>query len=151
MSRPKESIECYEIMHERSISNHDKSISIALKADALVMIGSIDKAILLYKDSLLLTYYQLNIYLPLTECYKEKGNLSSEEWKEFLQQMESAIQIFSDGKNFVSKDVKEDLKKSYLYSEEDTRIDVMRSDIFWAMYMAAEKCKYSSAHYVRAI
>ena len=143
MSRLEESIACYDTIYGQATSNHDKSVSMTLKADALVMTGAIDEAIDLYNDALQLTYYQHSIYLPLTQCYLEKGNLSKDMWQEFLVKMESAAESFNGGRNFITKEVKKDLKSSYLFSEVDTRLDVMRSEIFWAMHSAADKCKYA--------
>ena len=151
MSRLDESIICYDTIYRQASSNHDKSVSITLKADALVMAGSIDEAIDLYNEALQLTYYQHSIYLPLAQCYLEKGNLSKDMWQEFLDKMESAVELFNGDKNFITKDVKKDLKSSYLFSEVDTRLDVTRSEIYWAMYTAADKCKYRPVDYVYVV
>ena len=138
ISRPDEAIVGYDIMYEKSQSDYDRSVSLSLKADSLTMIGKTQEALEHYQKVLNISYYHYNAYLPLVNCYKELNILSTEEWIQLLKKMEKAIELFHS-KKFVTEEIEDDLAKSFLYSEGDTGLNILRSDIYWAMFSAADK------------
>lgn len=138
MGRPEESVLASEIVFNKSTSNFDKSVALSMRAGAHVLIGNVDIAIELYNRALDTAYYQLDVYLPLIECHKEKGLLSKNDWTAMLNAMEQAVEKFNAG-GFITDAVHEDLKSSYLHPLGSKLDEAITSDIYWAMYTAAEK------------
>lgn len=142
MSRPRDAIVSHKIVYSKSYTNYDKSASLSMEADALVTLGNTKKAIEKYKKALGLTNYQLTIYLPLSECYKEI-EISKKKWLDFLILMEDSVD-YSVNLNRYSDDYKEilkDQKNSLLYYDDINVEKDPKSDVYWAMYTAAERSK----------
>ena len=140
MDKPEEALLAHKIVYEKSTSNHDKAASLTMTADVLATMGNIQESIKYYENALGLAYYSYDIYLPLTVCYKSSGQFSKKDWLDYVERMETAVQRFKSP-NFITDDVKNDLKNSYLYSEVEKSVNVLKSDIYWALFAAAEKGK----------
>lgn len=138
MGRQQEAILASEIVYNRSLTAFDKSASLSMKGDAYVSLGDIDKALECYTNALELTKYKVNAYLPITECHKEKGTFSKSDWSNLLLKMESSVDDFKK-KKYITKAVLADLQSSYLCPEKDKKGPTLSSDIYWAMYTAADK------------
>ena len=138
MGLPEEAILASEIVYSRAISDYDKSATYSMRADAYSLMGEVDTALKFYNKALELTYYQINLYLPLTECYKEVGTFSKDEWRTMLTRMESDVKKYTSA-GYVTKAVKEDLKKSYLFPLNTVIGESINNDVYWAMHNAADK------------
>jgi tetratricopeptide (TPR) repeat protein len=155
MSRPKEAVICHKIVYLNSFTNHEKSSALSMEADALVLLGENKKAVKKYKKALKLTKYQFSIYLPLSESYKEM-KISKRRWLIFLHKMEEAVDYWENIDRLSDEyiDLITDQKKSLLFYVISGGED-MKSDIYWAMYTAAEKCIFSIIYrliiYIHAI
>jgi tetratricopeptide (TPR) repeat protein len=138
MGLPEEAILASEIVYSRAISDYDKSATYSMRADAYSLMGEVDTALKFYNKALELTYYQINLYLPLTECYKEVGTFSKDEWRTMLTRMESDVKKYTSA-GYVTKAVEEDLKKSYLFPLNTVIGESISNDVYWAMHNAADK------------
>jgi tetratricopeptide (TPR) repeat protein len=152
MSRPKEAVICHKIVYLKSHTNYDKSSALSLEGDALVLLGKNKKAIKKYKKALNLTKYQFSIYLPLSESYKEM-EMSKKKWLFFLHEIEGAVDYW---KNFDRtcddyREILDDQKNSLLFDDVIDGIEYMKSDVYWAMYTAAEKCMFRIEYYLISI
>jgi tetratricopeptide (TPR) repeat protein len=144
MSRPREAIISHKIVYSNSFTNYDKSSALSMEADALVLLGENKKAIKKYKKALKLTKYQFSIYLPLSESYKEM-EISRKKWLNFLYQMEEAVDYWEDIDRLSDEyvDLITDQKNSLLFYDVINGGNEIKSDVYWAMYTAAEKCMFS--------
>ena len=143
MGLPEESILASEIVFNRSTSNYDKSATYSMRADAYSLMGEVDTALQFYNKALELAYYQINLYLPLTECYKEVEKFSKDDWRAMLNRMENDVKKFRNNA-YITETVKQDLKKSYLLPPGTVVGQTVSNDVYWAMYNAAEKGNFSS-------
>lgn len=138
MGLPEESILASEIVFNRSVSNYDKSATYSMRADAYSLMGEVDTALRFYNKALELAYYQINLYLPLTECYKEVEKFSKDDWRAMLTKMENDVKKFRNNA-YITETVKQDLRKSYLLPPGTVVGQTVSNDVYWAMYNAAEK------------
>ena len=140
MNRGKESLDALEQGLQYAETNHDQAGLLHSMADSLVFMASVDEAIDVYKQTLQLAPYNLESYLPLTNCYKEKNMLSKQEWLEFLEEMEHVVDQWNQG-DFDRPKLRDDIRRSSLTTSSVTILsgDITTSAIYWAMFTAAEK------------
>ena len=141
MGLPEESILASEIVFKRALSNYDKSATYSMRADAYTLMGEVNTALQFYNKALELTYYQINLYLPLIECYKEVGTFSKEDWRKMLTKIEADVKKFQK-KGYITEAVKQDLKKSFLLPPGTVVGQTVSNDLNWAMHNAADKGTY---------
>ena len=137
-----------------AVTSHDKSALEATRADVYVMLGQIDAAATAYEAALVFAPYQLSLYLPLTMVYKEQGRYSTtDEWLKYLKTIETTIDKWQD-KSKWAKSTLRDIKHSFLRSESDdplkdkssTGTGPMASNVYWALYNAADAAKVIHVH-----
>ena len=140
MNRGKESLDALEQGLQYAETNHDQAGLLHSMADSLVFMANVDKAIDVYKETLHLAPYNLESYLPLTNCYKEKNMLSKQEWLEFLEEMENVVDQWNQG-DFDRPELRDDIRRSSLTTSSVTILsgEITTSAIYWAMFTAAEK------------
>jgi tetratricopeptide (TPR) repeat protein len=134
MGKGEEAVISHEIAYNLSSTNRDKSMAIHHKGNALVMIGKVREAIDIFKEALRLAPSQLGNYLQLVECYKELGEFSKLEWKNFFYEIEDNVRSFNNG----------------LYPDdyEDSILDKSNnigSEVYWALFGAGRNAELNKA------
>ena len=150
MGLPEESILASEIVFKRSVSNYDRAATYSMRADAYSLMGEVDTALQFYNKALELAYYQINLYLPLTECYKEVGTFSKEDWQVMLTKIETDVKK-AKSSGYVTEAVKQDLENSYLLPPGTIIGQTVSNDVNWAMHNAAEKGKNAFGRFSSAV
>jgi len=136
MNRGKESLEALEEALEYVQCAHDRAGVLHSIADSQVFLARVDDGVETYKQVLEVAPYHLESYLPLTSCYKELNALSKQEWLEFLNEMEYAVERFKNG-DFDVPATRADVKRSALTTGPTTALGgpVRSSAVYWAMYV----------------
>lgn len=134
MGKGIEAIVCHEIAFNLSSTNRDKAMAIHHKGNALVMIGKVREAIDIFKEALRLSPSQFCNYLQLVECYKELGEFTKLEWKNFFYEIEENVRSFDNG--------------LYIDDSENSILDISNnigSEVFWALFGAGMKADLNEA------
>jgi tetratricopeptide (TPR) repeat protein len=137
MGRPAESLLAHEAAFNRSISNFDRSSVLQMKADSHLLMNQIDAAIQCYNQALEFTYYELKLYLPLVESYREKGVFTKDDWARMVKKMENSL-ADSKEEGYMTDAAKKDVENSYLYQSAINHLS-FRSAIYRALFAAADK------------
>jgi tetratricopeptide (TPR) repeat protein len=137
MGRPAESILAHEAAFNKSISNFDRSSVLQMKADSHLLMNQIDAAIECYNQALEYTYYELKLYLPLVESYREKGMFTKDDWAEMVKKMEISL-ADSKAEDYMTEAAIKDAESSYLHRSAINHPS-FRSAIYRALFAAADK------------
>lgn len=144
MGRPAESLLAHDIAFNESVSNFDRSSTLQMKADSHLILNQVDAAIECYSRALDYTYYELKLYLPLVECYREKGIFTKDDWSKMLKKMEDSLAL-SKEENYMTDAAMKDAERSHLYKSDINHV-YFRSAIYRALFAAADKGTLEYSH-----
>ena len=91
-----QALEAFAEAAQHVVSDHDKSAVEASRADALLMLGRVGEAIDAYEVALEHAPYRLNLYLPLTGAYRERGGMGAKEWRALVEVIEKTLVLWGD-------------------------------------------------------
>ena len=97
MGRGEEAIADHDLAIEFAATNVEKCDAMSNKAAALVMLGRVQRATSLYRETLDLCPDKLSFYLPLVQCLQELGTYNTSDWESLLVDIELAL--FSPNKS----------------------------------------------------
>lgn len=111
MGRGEEAVEAHKSAFKLAVSAEEKSDALVQNANALGMMGDLEKSKKLLERALRIHPKGLSTYLPLVSIHKELKDLDDSRWSALVDAMKKALEKFSQKSN---------------------------GDIYWALFQALE-------------
>eukprot|EP01036_Dinobryon_divergens_P022684 gene22684-30966_t len=152
-----ESLNSFDYVLTLHLNFHDVSTLLYNKAETLFMMGRLQDAVTLYRDSLDLLPCRLERYYNLVQCYRESKHLRSVDWHALVKEIQSAITDCTQSGSFDRRTaiavVSPESERTESYDAltgigDDTRPSYLEvngigsshisSATYWALFIAAE-------------